>query len=154
MSKRFSLFVGDDFLLKCKYAANFRVGKQLVMSTEEGRWHKHIIYKGDMPDSLIAKVVSIDKLQHHTHYRTYTGSLGTEELFEGLEYLVVSTSPLPTGSLFIKVDPFLLVFRRTESSRPMIEVSEKGKIKKVRQSVGQYGFLIVGMWDMDNEVFA
>ena len=154
LGKGFSLFVGDDFLLKCKYAAEFRVGEQLVMSTKEDRWDKHIVYNGDMPDSVIEKVVRIDKLSCHTHYRTYTGSLGTDKLFEDLEYLVVSTSPLPISSLFIKVDPFLLAFRRKENHRPMIEVSESGRIEKIRQTVGKYGFLIVGMWDMDKEVFA
>lgn len=154
LGKGFSLFVGDDFLLKCKYAASFRDRVRLTETCKEDSWDKRIVYSGDMPDSLIAKVVSIDKLGQHTHYRTYTGSLGTKELFEDLEYLVVSTAPLPIESSFIKVDPFLLVFRRKENYDPMIEVSERGRIKEIRQSVGQYGFLIVGMWNMDEEVFA
>lgn len=150
----FNFFVGDDFLLKCRYAASFRSSGRLTETLKNDRWDKCIIYNGDMPDSVIAKVVSIDRLNLHSHYRTYTGSLGTKELFEDLEYLVVSTAPLPVGSSFVKTDPFLLVFRREDDDRPMIEVSEKGRIKEIRQKVGEYGFLIVGMWDMDREVFA
>lgn len=154
LANGFPLFVGDDFLLKCKYAAGFRFGTELVKSCKGDRWDKPIIYNGDMPDSVIEKVVKIDKLSRHTHYRTYTGSLGTKELFADLEYLVVSTSPLPISSSFVKVDPFLLTFRRENGSYPMIDVSESGRIKEIRQTVGIYGFLIVGMWDMDEEVFA
>lgn len=154
LSNGFSLFIGDDFLLRCKYAASFRTDTELTESVKGDRWDKRIVYNGDMPDSIIAKVVTIDNLRYHTHYRTYTGSLGTEELFKGLEYLVVSTAPLPVGKTFIKVDPFLLAFRRKENNRPMIEVSESGEIKEIRQQVGEYGFLIVGMWDMNNEVFS
>ncbi len=146
----FSLFVGDDFLQRCRYAAHFR-GERLTVTTIEERWDEEISYSGDIPESVLDKVGLLDSLDTHGHRFDYTGGMTLTQRSPELEYLVVSTSPLPVTT-FQRTDPFLLAFRR-KSVRPMIEVSPKGKIIEIEETLGKYGFLIVGMWDLEGEVF-